>query len=301
MPEQGIDFVHRSKLLTFEEMERLVRILATSGVTKVRITGGEPFVRKGLLQFLEKLAAIDDLREITLTTNGTLTKPFIPFFRDLRISSVNLSLDTLDRQRFLDITRRDELPNVLKTFDRLMEFGIETKINCVVMQGRNEGDILPLAELTEKYPVDVRFIEEMPFNGDGHHPADWSWDQWRIVEFLKTKYPTLEKLPDPPFSTAYQYAVNGHKGKLGIIAAYSRSFCGTCNRIRLTPQGVLKTCLYDSGVINIRDLLRAGASDSELQAAFADAVAHRYKNGFEAEQNRFQGLGVSESMATIGG
>ena len=140
----------------------------------------------------------------------------------------------------------------------------------------------------------------MPFNGEGNHYEDWQWNHRRILQELREFYPGLTKLPTPPHSTASLYQVPGYQGKLGIIAAYSRTFCGTCNRIRITPKGLLKTCLYDSGVFNIKDLMRANANDEQVQQSFLDALGHRAKDGFEAEQNRL-GLPVKESMSTIGG
>ena len=298
MPEEGIKYLPKHQVLTYEEMERLVRVLAGLGVNKVRITGGEPFVRTGLMDFMHRLANIDGLTDISLTTNGVLTGPHVTHLAALGVRAVNLSLDTLNRERFKKITRRDELPAVLKTLDALLLAGIQTKINAVVMDGQNTQDIVPLTELTRDLPVDVRFIEEMPFNGEGSHYPILRWTHQRIVDEIRAHFPTLEKLPDPPFSTSANYQIPGHRGTIGVIAAFSRTFCGTCNRIRLTAQGTLKTCLYDDGVLDVRALLRAGATDDDLTAAFLRAFAHRPLNGFEAEQNRST---VTESMATIGG
>ena len=298
MPEEGIKYLPKHQVLTYEEMERLVRVLAGLGVNKVRITGGEPFVRTGLMDFMHRLANIDGLTDISLTTNGVLTGPHVTHLAALGVRAVNLSLDTLNRERFKKITRRDELPAVLKTLDALLLAGIQTKINAVVMDGQNTQDIVPLTELTRDLPVDVRFIEEMPFNGEGSHYPILRWTYQRIVDEIRAHFPTLEKLPDPPFSTSANYQIPGHRGTIGVIAAFSRTFCGTCNRIRLTAQGTLKTCLYDDGVLDVRALLRAGATDDDLTAAFLRAFAHRPLNGFEAEQNRST---VTESMATIGG
>ena len=298
MPEEGIKYLPKHQVLTYEEMERVVRVLARLGVQKVRITGGEPFVRAGLMNFMRRLSEIDGLTDLSMTTNGVLTAPYITELAVLGVQSVNLSLDTLDRERFRQITRRDELPAVLKTLDALLVAGIHTKINAVVMDGQNTQDLIPLADLTRTLPVDVRFIEEMPFNGEGSHYPVLHWTHRRIIDELRAHFPALQKFPDPPFSTSANYQIPGHRGTIGVIAAFSRTFCGTCNRIRLTAQGTLKTCLYDDGVLDVRALLRSGASDEELTAAFLQAFAHRPANGFEAEQHRTV---VTESMATIGG
>jgi cyclic pyranopterin phosphate synthase len=217
------------------------------------------------------------------------------------ISSVNLSLDTLDADRFYQITRRDVFPKVMDTFHELIKHEVPTKINAVIMAGKNTEDILPMVQLTKEYPVSVRFIEEMPFNGTGDHYPTLEWNYKNIVEHIREAYPSLEKLPDPPHSTSYNYRIPGHKGSIGVIAAYSRTFCGTCNRIRITPQGMLKTCLYDDGVFNIKNIMRAGATDGQLMTTFSDAIGSRAKNGFEAEKNRQFGFPASESMSTIGG
>jgi molybdenum cofactor biosynthesis enzyme MoaA len=219
----------------------------------------------------------------------------------LGIHSVNLSLDTLDAGRFFTITCRDEFAAVILTLEQLLKHGMEVKINAVVMAGKNTQDIIPLVELTKDTPVSVRFIEEMPFNGDGHQYSGIQWDYVRILEEITGKFPTIQKLPDPAYSTSYNYQVPGHKGSIGIIAAYSRTFCGTCNRIRITPQGELKNCLYDDGVLNIRDRMRGGISDDDLREDLLKVFSRREKDGWEAEQNRIEKTGVHESMATIGG
>ena len=186
MPEAGIRYLPKKELLTYEEMERIVRVLADLGVNKVRITGGEPFVRNGLMDFMRQLAKIDGLRELAMTTNGVLTAPHVPELVQLGLTSVNLSLDSLNRERFRQITRRDELPAVLKTLDALLANKVEVKINAVVMDGQNTDDIPALAEMTRNLPVAVRFIEEMPFNGEGTHYPILTWTHRRILEECTT-------------------------------------------------------------------------------------------------------------------
>lgn len=301
MPEEGIKYVDKAELLTFEEMEIIMKVLVDLGINKVRITGGEPFVRRDLPDFIKALSAMKGLEQINITTNGTTTAGLVPRLKEMGVHSVNLSLDSLDRQRFLKITRRDVFDKVMETFDALLYFGIKTKINAVVMHEQNVEDIIPMVALTEKYPISVRFIEEMPFNGSGRHYDNWQWNHIRILEHIKKEFPSIEKIPDPPNATAASYQVPGFKGNVGIIAAYSRTFCGTCNRIRITPQGTLKTCLYDEGIFNIRNVIRAGADEAQLKQVFLEALQYRAKDGWEAEKNRLNGRPVSESMATIGG
>lgn len=301
MPAEGIEYMPKRALLSYEEMERVVGILAGLGVRKVRLTGGEPFVRRDLVPFMNRLSQIPGIQDISLTTNGVLTAPHIPDMVRMGIRSVNLSLDTLDRARFLRITRRDELPRVLDTLYALLATNIAVKINAVVMDGQNIEDLIPLAELTRDLPVDVRFIEEMPFNGGSHEAIALPWNHVRIREHLRGAFTGLHQLSTPAGATATAYAIPGHQGQIGIIAAYSRTFCGTCNRIRLTAEGGLKTCLYDQGVLDVRALLRGGSSDEEVRAALVHAFRHRAADGFEAERQRPLHQLSFESMSTIGG
>lgn len=301
MPEEGIHYLPKKELLSFEEIERLATILAKLGVSKIRLTGGEPFVRSDLMALIRRLAVIPGVRDLHLTTNGVLTAPHVEELHRLGIASVNLSLDTLHRERFKTITRRDEFEATMTTLQKLLDHKVKVKINAVVMDGKNIDDIVALVELTRHQPISVRFIEEMPFNGEGCHYPILNWTYKRIFEHIKLHFPTIEKQQDEPNATAYSYQVPGFKGNIGIIAAFSRTFCGTCNRIRITAQGVLKTCLYDDGVLNIRDLMRQGYTDGEISAQLVKAFSNRAKDGFEAESNRKSHLPVNESMSTIGG
>lgn len=301
MPEEGIDYLPKKQLLTYEEMERMLAILAKAGVSKVRITGGEPFLRKDLIYFLRQIKAIHGIEEIHITTNGVLTEQFIPDLVALGIKSVNLSLDTLDRERFRKITRRDEFDKVMRTFEGLVANHIPVKINAVVMEDQNIEDIIPLAALTKNYPVSVRFIEEMPFNGGEQHYPTLTWNYRKIIQELQTAFPDFYKIEDGPNSTANHYAIPGYKGNIGIIAAFSRTFCGTCNRVRVTAQGGLKTCLYGRDVLNVKDIMRSGASDKTLQQELLRAFTNRAKDGHQAEAQRSVYMPVFESMSLIGG
>ena len=300
MPEEGIKYLPRKELLTYEEMLRLCSVLASMGVSKVRITGGEPFVRSELMSFIEQLNQIDGIEKIHITTNGVLTHQYIPDFQKVGIKSVNLSLDTFDKDRFYKITRRNEFDKVMETFRMLMDYKITTKINAVVMVGQNIEDINSLVELTKNHPVDVRFIEEMPFNGEGMHYDKLIWNHNEIIDHIRTEFPSIERLKDPENSTSYGYKVPGYQGQIGIIAAFSRTFCSSCNRIRLTAQGQLKTCLYDDGVFDLKNFIRNGVSDDEIREAFKRAFNSRANDGFEAEKRR-KLTAPSESMSTIGG
>jgi molybdenum cofactor biosynthesis protein A len=298
MPNEGIEFLPKKHLLSYEEMLRMLTIMAQQGISKVRITGGEPFVRKDLMGFLWDITKINGIEKLHLTTNGVLTAPYIADLKSMGIVGINLSLDSLDRSRFFEMTRRDELPNVLKTLDACLSHKIPLKINAVMMAGKNQEDIFELVELARNAPVSVRFIEEMPFNGEGLK-LDYFLSYQKIIEMVAERYPGMQKLQDEKNSTSYNYQIPGFKGNFGVIAAYSRTFCGTCNRLRITPTGDLKTCLYDEGVFNIRDMMRTDASDFEIAEAIQNAISNKAKDGFEAEKNRSSA--ISESMTTIGG
>src|SRR5258706_5492668 len=301
MPAEGINYLPKKELLSFEEIERIVSILAGMGITKVRLTGGEPFVRTDLMQLIEKITQTQGISDVHITSNGILMGPHVKELKALGIASVNLSLDTLDADRFKKITRRDEFGKTWETLQQLISNGIPVKINTVVMDEKNIEDIIPLVELSKNENISVRFIEEMPFNGEGSHYPKLNWTYKKIVEHIRSVFPSLQKITDPENATAYHYQVPGFKGNIGVIAAFSRTFCGSCNRIRITAQGVLKTCLYDDGVLNIKDLLRSGKSDDEIKTELLFAFNHRAKDGVEAETARKQHPLLTESMSTIGG
>jgi len=299
MPENGIKYLPQKELLTADEILRIVTISARLGISKIRLTGGEPFVRTDLMDIIRSIVGVKGINELHITTNGVLTAPHISELKDLGIKSINFSLDTLDADRFKAITRRDEFQKTWNTLQQIFEAGIPVKINAVVMEEKNIDDIIPLIELTRGRDVSVRFIEEMPFNGEGNHYSLLTWTHKKILDYIRAHYPDLIKLNDEPNSTAYTYKVPSHMGSLGIIAAFSRTFCGSCNRIRVTAQGTLKTCLYDDGVLNIKDLMRSGESDAIIEKHLLTAFGSRPKDGFEAEQRRSKEVG--ESMSTIGG
>jgi len=301
MPAEGIKYLPKKELLTFEEVTRLISLMTSLGISKIRLTGGEPFVRNDLMQLITRIVEIPGVRDLHLTTNGILTAPHIPALKRLGIASVNLSLDTLDKDRFKLITRRDEFDNTFRTLHELLNHDIPVKLNTVVMDGKNTEDIIPMAELTRMNDISVRFIEEMPFNGDRANAGKLVWDHKKILNHLRERYPDLQKVSDPENSTAFHYRIPGYKGSVGIIAAFSRTFCGTCNRIRVTAQGVLKTCLYDDGVLNIKDLLRSSLSDDDIKQALIKAFQNRARDGFEAETRRADRNPAHESMSTIGG
>jgi len=300
MPE-NICYVPKEELLSYEEMFRVVLLLSKKGISKVRFTGGEPFLRKDIKYFIKKINGIEGIEQIHITTNGTLLSTYYSELHELGIKSLNLSLDSLDKQRFFEITRRDAFDQVMESFHQLIAIKMPLKINMVVMKGRNDQDILPMVELSKTHPVAVRFIEEMPFNGNDERGKISRLDFKEILAIIKEKHSNIIKLEDGPGSTALNYKIPGFKGSFGIIPAFSRTFCGTCNRIRITAQGLLKTCLYDEGVLDLKAVLRGGISDKGLEELLLKTFLNRPKNGFEAEAKRETPKTSFESMSTIGG
>ena len=299
MPAHGIDIVDRKELLTYKEMYRLTRVLSELGVNKVRLTGGEPFVRKDFVNFLESLSFNDKLDEINITTNGALISNHIEKLEALNINAINLSIDSLQREKFAKITRRDVFVEVYDTFEKLEKSNLKLKLNVVIQSGFNTDEIIDFIELSKNKDIAVRFIEEMPFNGKGQRDMKEEWDFNKIINHIREHYLEVETLQDKESSTSRNYRIPNYKGTFGIIPAFTRTICNDCNRIRITSTGLFKNCLFDGGVFNVRDFIRDGASDDELKQLFISTVHKKPKNGFIAEAAR--GNNVTESMSTIGG
>jgi len=299
MPAHGIDIVPKQELLTFKEMYRLIRVLTELGVKKVRLTGGEPFVRKDFVGFLEMLSYNDLLDAINITTNGALISHYIDRIEQLeKVKHINLSIDSLQRDKFAKITRRDVFLDVYKTFEALEKSRLNLKLNVVVQSGFNTDEINDFVRLTKDKNVAVRFIEEMPFNGKGQRDIKENWTFKKILEEIKTEF-DVKEIKSAKSSTSRNYRVDGHLGTVGIIPAFTRTICNDCNRIRITSTGTFKNCLFDDGVFNLRDFIRNGASNEDLKTLFLGLIKEKPENGFIAEANRKGN--VSESMSTIGG
>lgn len=287
-------FAKKDTLLTDDEIITVLSTLAKAGVSKVRITGGEPFLRPGLLTLLERINHITGISDIAITTNGVLTADYIPALKKLGINHINLSLDSLQKDRFSKITRRDSFAAVMNTFNNLLAHQLEVKINMVVMDNQNTDEINNFVALTKDAAVSVRFIEEMPFNGQGNGFSGINWNYHRILETIASQYP-LQKISDAPNTTSINYQIPGHHGSIGVIPAYSRTFCGTCNRLRISANGGVRTCLYGNDVLNMKQLIQ---TSQPILPAITNALNARYTDGFEAEQH----AGLSKaSMSLIGG
>lgn len=300
MPEEGIQYEPKQHLLSYEEITRLLLVLGELGFKKVRFTGGEPFLRKDFMKLLENTAGLSDYESIHITSNGTLLQKHISKLKEMGITNINLSIDTLDPGRFHKITRRNDFVKVMDTFHMLVDQGFKIKLNAVIMHGINTQDIIPLAELAKDHKVDVRFIEEMPFNG-GYKQNTEMYSAKSILRDLQDNFPTLEKLEGKHGDTAKVYQIPDYKGNIGVIAAFSRTFCNTCNRLRISSKGDIKSCLYDGGVFNIRDYMRSGVTDEELGLKFQELIKLKPKDGFVAEKSRKKTSKVLESMSSIGG
>jgi len=300
MPLQGIEYEPKENILSYEEIIRLLIILSDIGFKKVRFTGGEPFVRKDFISLLEKVSKLNLYDSIHITSNGTMLSKHIPKLKELGVNKINLSLDSLSPERFEKITRRNDFEKVIKTLYRLLDEGFTVKINAVVMNGINTEDIIPLTELTKENNIDLRFIEEMPFNG-GSKKNIKIFNARDIEKTLRENYSISKDVISNHGETSTNYIIPGFKGKVGIIPAFSRTFCNTCNRLRITAKGEIKTCLYDNGVFSIRELIRSGSSNKEIKAKFIELIKFKPENGFEAEKNIKNKSFRKESMSSIGG
>jgi len=281
-------------------MYRITRVLSELGVDKVRLTGGEPFVRKDFVSFLESMSFNKNLKEINITTNGALISKHISKLEKININAVNLSIDSLDRKKFFEITRRDVFPQVIQTYQDLLKSNLKLKLNVVIQSGVNTDEIIDFIELTKNDKVSVRFIEEMPFNGKGIREVREVWNYTKILDTINSHFSKVEKIVSEKSSTSKNFKISGYKGTFGIIPAFTRTICTDCNRIRITSTGLFKNCLFDDGVFNVRDFIRNGASDDQLKQLFISTVQQKPINGFVAEANR-KNKNVSESMSTIGG
>ena len=298
MPAQCINIVDRTDLLSYKEMYRLTRVLSELGVDKVLLTGGEPFVRKDFVNFLESLSFNDKLEEINITTNGALISNHIDKLEALNINAINLSIDSLQKDKFAKITRRDVFDRVYDTLEKLEKSKLKLKLNIVVQSGVNTDEIIDFIELSKEKDIAVRFIEEMPFNGTGEREVDFM-DHKEILNHLEQYLPRLTPLPAATGNTSENYSIKGHQGTIGIIAAWSRTFCSDCNRIRITSTGELRNCLYDKGVLNLKRMLSDGASDTMIKEAVSKAYSQKHKDGHESEKRQIDS--ITESMSSIGG
>jgi cyclic pyranopterin phosphate synthase len=273
MPADGLPWLERSAVLSFEEIERLVRVFVSLGVTDLRLTGGEPLVRRDFPQLVGMLARVDGLADLSMTTNGYLLERDAQALVDAGINRVNVSIDSLQRDRFFEMTRRDSLPQVMRGLEELARHPEvhPIKVNAVALRGFTEQEAVPFADFARSTAFQVRFIEFMPLDGD----HSWSKDQVLTGEELRqiidAVYP-LEEVAREPSATARVFRFRDGPGEIGFINPVSEPFCSDCNRIRITAEGKLRTCLFSLNETDLREPLRDGASDEELAATIRAAV-----------------------------
>nr|XP_051710727.1 molybdenum cofactor biosynthesis protein 1 isoform X2 [Oryctolagus cuniculus] len=275
MPEEGVSLTPKADLLTTEEILTLARLFVKEGVDKIRLTGGEPLIRPDVVDIVARLHRLEGLRTIGVTTNGINLARLLPQLQKAGLSAINVSLDTLVPAKFEFIVRRKGFHKVMEGIHKAIELGYSpVKVNCVVMRGLNEDELLDFVALTKGLPLDVRFIEYMPFDGN-----KWNFKKMvsykEMLDTIQQQWPDLEKLPEEESSTAKAFRIPGFQGQVSFITSMSEHFCGTCNRLRITADGNLKVCLFGNSEVSLRDHLRAGASEEELLAIIGAAVGRK--------------------------
>jgi cyclic pyranopterin phosphate synthase len=299
MPAEGLPWLERDEILRFEEIGRLVGLLAAMGVRDVRLTGGEPLVRREFPKLVALLKQIEPLHEVSVTTNGFLLERDAEALVRAGVDRFNVSVDSLQRDRFFELTRRDALPQVLRGLEALARFpeAHPIKINAVAIRGFTEDEVLPFAQFARQTPYQVRFIEFMPLDADHAWTADQVLTGAEIRDAIDAVYP-LEQLPRDPSATARVYRFADGQGEVGFINPVSEPFCGDCNRIRLTADGRLRTCLFSLNETDLRAPLRAGAGDAELEQIIRDAVWRKELKHHVGEAGFIQ---PARTMSAIGG
>ena len=299
MPADGLPWLERAEILSFEEITRLVGLFAAMGVRDVRLTGGEPLVRREFPRLVAMLAEIDAVDEISITTNGFLLERDAQALVQAGVDRFNVSVDSLQRDRFYELTRRDALPQVLRGLELLASFpeAHPIKINAVAIRGFTEEEVLPFAVLARETSYEVRFIEFMPLDADRAWSADQVLSGAETRAAIEGVYP-LEPAPREPSATARVYRFADGKGRIGFINPVSEPFCADCNRIRLTADGRLRTCLFSLHETDLRAAMRDGAGDDELEAIIREAVWRKELKHHVGEPGFIQ---PARSMSAIGG
>ncbi len=299
MPAEGLEWLGREEVLTFEEIQRLVRVLASMGVDEVRLTGGEPLVRRELPVLVGMLAGTQGVRDLSLTTNGVLLDRFAGPLVEAGLRRLNVSLDSLSHVRFAEITRRDALDSVLAGLAEAERYPQlrPIKVNCVAIRGFTEEEVPALAELARRKPYVVRFIEFMPLDADQAWRDDDVLTGGEIRALIEERWP-LEELPAKASSTARRFRFADGAGEIGFVNPVSEPFCSSCDRIRLTADGQLRTCLFSRREWDLKTPLRDGSSDERLEELIRFAVAHKE---LKHKINDAGFVRASRSMSQIGG
>jgi GTP 3',8-cyclase len=300
MPAEGLEWLAREEVLSFEEIARLVAVLARLGVDEVRLTGGEPLVRRDLPVLVRMLADTPGVNDLSLTTNGVLLDRLAQPLVDAGLRRINVSLDSLDHVRFAELTRRDALDKVLRGLEEAERHPElrPIKVNCVAIKGFTEEDVPRLAALARRKPYVVRFIEFMPLDADEGWREDQVLTGAEIRALIEAEHGPLVELPAKASSTAKRFGFADGNGEVGFVNPVSEPFCSTCDRIRLTADGQLRTCLFSRREWDLKTPLRAGADDEELTALLRNAVAHKE---LKHRINEPGFVRASRSMSQIGG
>jgi GTP 3',8-cyclase len=299
MPAEGLPWLERSEVLSFEEIERVVSLMASMGVTDVRLTGGEPLVRRDFPNLVGRLSAIDGLEDLSLTTNGYLLGRDAHALVKAGIKRVNVSIDSLERDRFFQMTRRDSLPRVLEGLETLASYEQvhPIKVNSVAIRGFTEAEALRFADFARQTAFQVRFIEFMPLDGDHNWKPESVLTGDELKQMIDKVYPLVE-LEREPSATARVFAFADGAGEIGFINPVSEPFCADCNRIRLTAEGKLRTCLFSMHETDLREPLRSNASDAELEKIIREAVWRKELKHHVGEEGFRQ---PARTMSAIGG
>jgi cyclic pyranopterin phosphate synthase len=301
MPSEGVAWVRRSEILSWEEMHRLCRILAECGVRKIRITGGEPLVRLGVVSFIESLRGLPGRPKLLLTTNAVLLERYVDRLFDAGVNRVNISLDSLRRDTFRRLTGRDQLDAAWRGLEAAAARGFALKLNAVIVPGVNDSEIPDFVGLTEKRNLTVRFIEAMPFGtfSAGVAPV-LSGDA--ILDRVRERF-SIQPVGHDGAAVEELYRVPGFAGRLGIIRSHARSFCRRCSRLRISAVGLLRTCLYAEPALDLRTALRSGAGAEDIARLVAEAVRERHRDGLAAQATcgSREARGTGRSMSRIGG
>lgn len=300
MPAENVQFMKRAELLTFEEIVRFVQIMSAYGVRKVRITGGEPLVRKNVATLIEQLSSINGIDDIGLTTNGVLLASHAEELKAAGLNRINISLDALNAEKFKEITRRDGYEKVIEGIHAAIQVGFDpVKVNAVSVRGMTESEIVKFGEFALQTGVEIRFIEYMPLD------ADNAWEREKVLfaheirEILEAKFGSLTpKSQRDKTAPATQYTFANGQGNIGFIASVSQPFCMSCNRFRLTADGHLRNCLFSLEETSIKDLLRGDASDDDIAQAVIESISQK-KEGHEINTARF--VQPDRAMYSIGG
>ena len=274
-PPEGVKLITHDEILRYEEILTLLEVARDMGIRKIRVTGGEPLVRRGVVEFLSKLAHLRGIEDLGLTTNGVLLPAMARDLKAAGLKRLNVSLDSLRRETFTSITGSDHLDDVLSGIDLALDIGFTPiKINVVLLKGVNEADVPAFAKLTLEKPVDVRFIERMPFGSDPMPGAPDPFSATDVLDMIRKAVGELTPIDrDPLDGPATMFQLPGAQGRIGVIDPISGHFCGTCNRLRLTARGTFRPCLLGPNEIDVRTLLRRGASREELADVIRLAVA----------------------------